>query len=92
MTVPITKKFMVSRKSDGSERVTLFTTTVYPTTPTKLLIASLTNWGYGEYYLNITTGVRSKDNKSLKKDVRMKFIVNEIETQPKYTIGLSFLK
>jgi len=66
---------IVSRKSDGSERVTLFTTTVDPTTPTNLLIAPLTNWDYGEYYLNITTGVQSKDNKSLKNDVRMKFIV-----------------
>ena len=70
-----TQDVIVSRKSDGSERVTLFTTTVDPTTPTKLLIAPLTNWDYGEYYLTITTGVQSKDNKSLKKDVRMKFIV-----------------
>lgn len=70
-----TQDVIVSRKSDGSERVTLFTTTVDPTTPTNLLIAPQTNWDFGEYYLNITTGVQSKDNKSLKKDVRMKFIV-----------------
>jgi len=66
---------IVSRKPDGSEQVTLFTTTVDPTTPTKLLIAPLTNWDYGDYYLTISTGVQSKDHKSLKKDVRMKFIV-----------------
>jgi len=66
---------IVSRKPDGSEQVTLFTTTVDPATPTKLLIAPFTNWDYGDYYLTITTGIQSKDYKSLKKDVRMKFIV-----------------
>lgn len=66
---------IISRKLDGSGRVTSFTTTVDPTNPRKLLIAPTTNWDYGEFYLTITTEMQSKHNKALQNNIRMKYVV-----------------
>ncbi|MDV6378774.1 S8 family serine peptidase [Sporosarcina sp. GW1-11] len=72
----------VSRKPDGTDRVTSFTAKVDPTSLKKLRITPIGKWDEGTHYLTIKKGLQNAHFVSLKNDVRMKFDVIKTNEPP----------
>lgn len=66
------RNILLIREAAGA---TTFTVEIDPTEPNKLLIRPTTKWALGTHYLTVKAGTKNKNNKALKKDVRMKFEV-----------------
>ncbi|MBD7909344.1 S8 family peptidase [Sporosarcina gallistercoris] len=71
------KDITISRNADGSDVTSGVSVQVDPSNPRILYIAPVGHWEKGTFYLTIKKGLPASSGKTLIRDTKLKFIVNE---------------